>query len=472
MKKSILNSIQITALLLLFACNPEESKVVTEDDSDSGQDTDIPINPPEEEPEETNAEFIADIFFIHANKLFGIRDDFFEVDHQGIGTMDNPFLSINLPPTTNINVSTPLIFKTDTEQAADSSNLKLATVSGDGTVTVYRVDETDRQNWVGIWSNQLSGGVNTSPATYGSGSSRILIFADLNGTVHALNACTGTVSWTFTNAQNSPFIAHPIVIPELDLIVVASFNGFVYGLNAQNGNELWRYNAREVIFAKPYFHKNSSDGIDSVVVVTQLGDVFRINATTGSLLWNVNLGPDRFSSTSSQAIFSAPSSDGTGNGFFIASANRSLFNLNIETGAITWENNVALEGFRSSINALNETLAFGIGSFGTFYQLSRSDANNPEWQWSTLQLPNSTEGGIVSSPVIAESGSSGYGSNRIYVKTANTLYGIDQDTNQVASEYVFSNAFGTSEGSPMVVGTETSTNETKLFYPPNTDNAQ
>lgn len=33
MKKSILNSIQITALLLLFACNPEESKVVTEDDS-------------------------------------------------------------------------------------------------------------------------------------------------------------------------------------------------------------------------------------------------------------------------------------------------------------------------------------------------------------------------------------------------------------------------------------------------------
>jgi len=433
-------------------------------------DTDIPIDPPGEDSQEPSGEFVSDLFFVHANRLFGVRDNFFEVGHAGVGEMGPPFLSVSLPPSTNgTDASAPFIFRTNTDEVVDYSNIRLAVASGSGAITVFETDGIDNPSWEELWSKQLPSELNASPAVYGNGGNRTLLFADFSGTIHALNADTGAENWTFSNPENSPYIAHPIAIQELNLVVVASFDGRVYAVNAQNGMTAWSYDTGELVFAKPYFHENSSDGIASLVVVTQLGDVFRLNASSGDVLWNINLGPDRFSATQSQAIFSAPSSDGTQDGFFIASANRSVFRMDIETGSITWENDVALEGFRSSINVLDESIGYGIGFFGTLYQFTRSGSNISEYQWTTLQLPNSGEGGIVGSPVIVESGLTAYGSNRIYVKTPNTIYGIDQETNTVASQYVFSNSIGSSESSPVVIGTSASDGRTKLFFPPNTD---
>ncbi len=470
--KSLITSL-ILCLALLIACNPEEPLIVTEDDMEPVGDTDIPIVPPGEEPEERSGEFISDIFFVHTNRLIGVRDDFFEVDHEGVGEMGPPFLSISLPPSTDgIESSAPFVFRSNTEEITDYSNIRLAVTSGSGVVTVYDTDGIESQNWNELWSRQLPSELNASPTIYGNGANRTLLYADFSGEVHALNADTGAVNWTVRNPQNSPYVAHPITIQALNLVVVASLDGRVYALNAQDGMEVWSYNTGDLVFAKPYFHENPNDGIVSVVVVTQLGEVFRINAVSGNLLWSINLGPDRFSATQSQAIFSAPSSDGTAGGFFIASANRSVFRLDIETGSITWENNVALEGFRSSINALDDSLSFGIGFFGTLYRFTRSGSNSSEFQWTEFPLPNAGEGGIVGSPVVVESGLTGYGSNRIYIKTANTLYGIDQETNAVASQYVFSNSMGSSESSPVVIGTGTFGNDTRIFYPLNTDTDQ
>ena len=470
MKTKLLVTNLLLCLAFTVACNPEEASIVTEDDSEPVGDTDIPIDPSDDEPEERSGEFISDIFFVHSNRLVGIRDDFFEVDNEDVGEMGPPFLSISLPPSTSgTDSSAPFVFRANTEEISNYTNLRLAVASGSGAITVVGTDGIDSQNWDELWTTQLPSELNASPTIYGNGTSRTLLYADFSGTVHALNADTGAVNWTFPNPQNSPYVANPLTVQEFNLVIAVSLDGRVYALNAQNGNLVWSYDTGDLVFAKPYFHENSSDGIDSVVVATQLGDVFRINVTNGDLLWNINLGPDRFSATQSQAIFSAPSSDGSPDGFFIASANRSVFRMDIETGSITWENNIALEGFRSSINTVDESQSFGIGFFGTLYRFTRSGSNSSEFQWTELQLPNAGEGGIVGSPVIVESGLTGYDSNRIYIKTANTLYGIDQETYEVASQYVFSSSMGSSESSPVVIGTSTFDEGTRLFYPPNTD---
>lgn len=276
-KKYLLYMLPFAAMIFLAACNPEEQASIVNEEQDpiGGEDTpgDIPI----ENPSEPNTEYTADIFFVQQNRLIGVRDAFFAVDHEGVGTIPPPFLSVNLPPSSiGANASTPFVFRTNTEELTDYSNLRMATVAGNGTVAVYEPNATDNQNWVEVWSNQLSGELSASPSIYGNGLSRTLIYVDFNGTVHALDANTGNENWTYTNPQNSPFVAHPLVIQELNLVIVASFGGWVYGLNAQSGNLVWSYNTGELVFAKPYFHENSSDAIASVVVVTQLGRCFQV----------------------------------------------------------------------------------------------------------------------------------------------------------------------------------------------------
>ena len=256
MKTKLLVTNLLLCLAFTVACNPEEASIVTEDDSEPVGDTDIPIDPSDDEPEERSGEFISDIFFVHSNRLVGIRDDFFEVDNEDVGEMGPPFLSISLPPSTSgTDSSAPFVFRANTEEISNYTNLRLAVASGSGAITVVGTDGIDSQNWDELWTTQLPSELNASPTIYGNGTSRTLLYADFSGTVHALNADTGAVNWTFPNPQNSPYVANPLTVQEFNLVIAVSLDGRVYALNAQNGNLVWSYDTGDLVFAKPYFHE-------------------------------------------------------------------------------------------------------------------------------------------------------------------------------------------------------------------------
>ena len=472
-KKYLLYILPFAAIIFLAACNPEEqASIVNEEQDPIGGGEDTPGDIPIENPSEPNTEYTADIFFIDRNTLYGIRDRFFDTEQQGIGQISTPFLEIDLPSDDQVeNQSTPLIYSANNEMVNSYDNLRLAVASNDGTLANYAAANSE-SDWSELWSISLPGGLFAAPAIAGNGPNRTLIAGDANGAVHGINANSGEVLWSWPNTTPIPSFLAPLeVIPASGTVIAASFGGWVFALDAQSGTKLWEFETNGLITAKPYYAEGPDDGIASILIATQEGVVFRLDAFNGNELWRTTLPPDRFSSTTTQFISSAPSSDGTDNSFFVASANSSFFNMNVTTGAIIWDSeDTRFDAFRSSIYSLDDTFSVGIGAFGSLYQFTRNGPTFSQVSWTELMLPNANEGGISGSPVMVTSGLTGYGKNRIYVKTAIGLYGIDQGETQIASQFEFGSGLGNSSSSPVVIGSTTFSGDVLLFHPPNIDN--
>ena len=415
-----------------------------------------------------------DIYFIVDNTLFGVRDNNFNPGGD-VGTME-AFLEVPIPATSTI-TSTPFAFYTNgvPDKQFDDRNryedTRLAITTGDGELHLYDIPSGEL-----LWSTYLNGTLQTSPVL--SLRTDNLIVGNGSGVLFALNQNSGTIVWSFSNPAGVPFEQVEMLqsFGNSEKVIATTTTGQVYALDPEDGNELWNYDTGGISVAKPLHIFNAVDGIESVIVIQQGGTMFRIATDTGTVLWSRQLPQPT-------AVFGSPSNldDDTTNQtqFFVPSANRRVYYVNIATGDVDWF--IDTQGsMRSSISSriLDTDVAIAMDDEGNVYQMDMVSFGAIAWTYAVEQ-----GAGFLNSPVLAgnrnfEVDGTPRDLRRVYVKSATTLYGIDMDGG-LGSQFLF-NTNNSGEdggfiapvmGSPMVLDVDTSDGTIKeLHFPAHIDN--
>ncbi len=137
----------------------------------------------------------------------------------------------------------------------------------------------------------------------------------VNHKVHALNASTGALLWSFITGgavSSSPAVVNGVVY-------VGSEDHKVYALDASTGALDWSYTTGGAVTSSPAV-------VNSVVYIGSLDDkVYALNASTGALDWSYTTGGE---------VFSSPA---LGNGLvYVGSDDHKVYALDAITGAVDW----------------------------------------------------------------------------------------------------------------------------------------
>lgn len=107
-----------------------------------------------------------------------------------------------------------------------------------------------------------------------------VVFADIDGGVHCIDATTGNRIWL--QKIDSGFLAPPSLHPEF--VVIGDFDGVVHALELATGKPLWTFTTEGEINA----------GItlvdDRALVSSQDGNLYALRLTNGELLWTYSTG--------------------------------------------------------------------------------------------------------------------------------------------------------------------------------------
>ncbi|HEY6542932.1 MAG TPA: PQQ-binding-like beta-propeller repeat protein [Ktedonobacteraceae bacterium] len=140
----------------------------------------------------------------------------------------------------------------------------------------------DASSGVVRWSASC-GCYGSSPAVVNG----VVYTGGLNGSIHAFNATTGSLLWSYATAgqiESSPAVANGVVY-------IGSDDGNLYALNATTGALLWSYATGSTIVASP----TVANGV--VYTSTTDGHIYLLDATQGGkLLRNFILGSSIYSS--------------------------------------------------------------------------------------------------------------------------------------------------------------------------------
>jgi len=253
-----------------------------------------------------------------------------------------------------------------------------------------------------IWQYQTVGQAPGSPAvsngTVYVGSSNM---TSLDYKVYALNASTGAHIWNYTTGgpiASSPTFAN-------GNIYVGSNNGLLYALQ-DSGSILWTYNTGAAIGL-------SSPAVSgSRVFIGNLGGkVFALNAKNGAHIWNYTTGGGI---TTSPAMVNGR--------VYVGSEDNNVYCLNASNGISIW--NYTTD---DAVSFSNPAVAYDkvyLGSMdNNIYALDALNGNRI-WNYTT-------EGGIISSPAVAE--------GKVYLGTSaedDTIYSFNASTGELLWSYI------------------------------------
>jgi len=164
------------------------------------------------------------------------------------------------------------------------------------------------------WSYPATYSTYSSPAVVGG----VAYFSSTDGNVHALNANTGTLLWSYdTGSNDNPMASSPAVMK--GVVYIGSVIGNVYALDAASGDKLWRYTTGGDVWSAPAV-------VDGVVYVTSFDqNIYALDAASGDKLWSY--ATDGY-------IYSSPA---VANGVvYVGTAGNSIYALNANTGAFLW----------------------------------------------------------------------------------------------------------------------------------------
>ncbi len=207
---------------------------------------------------------------------------------------------------------------------------------------------------------------------------KLLIIGVSNNKLHALNAVTGKLVWTFTGegsfAYSSPTYHDGIVY-------VGCIDSYVYAIDAENGVMKWKYKAGDTGI------ESDAVLVDNTVYVGSNDDhMYALNAANGSLKWKYKTGAN----ISSSPIINSGK-------VYFGSSDNNFYALDAASGNLVWK--YATNGM---INQSGATLANGILYFGSrdqsLYALHAIDGSL-KWKYTTpvsLEASSpSVENGVV-----------------------------------------------------------------------------
>lgn len=189
--------------------------------------------------------------------------------------------------------------------------------SGDG--KLYAIDAvTGAQQW----AFATGGAVVSSPAVWGTGADRFVIFGSGDGRLYALNATTGAQVWTHTTG--GAILSNPLV--DGGTVYFGAGDQKIYALDAATGAFRWSYHTEGLMRQRPLV---SGGVLYAVVRDTKVW--YAINTADGSLNWlqNANTGNSYM-----PVVDNAPVA---ANGeLWVSKPDYTLSTLNMQTGTITW----------------------------------------------------------------------------------------------------------------------------------------
>lgn len=195
--------------------------------------------------------------------------------------------------------------------------------------------------------------------------------------VYALNASNGDIIWNYTmgGSPSTPAVAGGVVY-------VSSYDGWVYALSAATGELVWKYKAAEYVDSPPTI----SDG--RVYVGSGRSVFYALDASTGRRIWYFFAGDDIFSSSC------------VANGkVFFGSNDGNCYALNAATGAKLWNYTVKGPRWLDCAPAYAGGILYITPRNGVVYALN-AETGAEVWSYDTGYNP-STGFPPLTSPSIA-----------------------------------------------------------------------
>jgi len=239
----------------------------------------------------------------------------------------------------------------------------------DGSRTGHQPNTTGPVDGVGVeWSVSTAGQIDSSPAVVDD----TVYVGNRNGTVFALDQCTGAVEWEFYAddiVDSSPTVVDGVVY-------VGSDDTTLYAIHANNGTEKWR-------FTEPTGLVESSPLVvdDTVYVGSRDDKLYAVDVSDGTKRWDY--------ATGGSIVFSSPTyHDDT---LYIGSNDETVHAV-WTNGTVRWTNGAPSGRIRTTPTYANGTVYVTSDD----QALHAFDATTGDEQWNY-----STNGAIRSSPAVS-----------------------------------------------------------------------
>ncbi|HKJ06654.1 MAG TPA: PQQ-binding-like beta-propeller repeat protein [Flavobacteriaceae bacterium] len=243
---------------------------------------------------------------------------------------------------------------------------------------IYALDiETGKLNW----KTKVDGSVHTSPAL----KNNILVVADWESNIYALNANEGNEVWKFTTGKDTAqYIWHGVqASPSIseNNVFIGSRDAKFYSLNIQTGEAIWVQNN----FNKSWMPSSAAISKDNIY--TGSSDSFAFFAL------QKETGEIKYKTKTNSYAFSSPAIDSTM--AYIGAANGILYGIELKNGNIKWE--YETNGRKTdTLNIYNKSGVIEIEKLKTYLKgidnMPKLTEKYTEWFKST--------GAILSSPTI------------------------------------------------------------------------
>ncbi len=266
---------------------------------------------------------------------------------------------------------------------------------------------------VGVeWAHETGSAVESSPAVVGD---TVYVGTD-NGTVLALDQCTGAVRWEFVAATDADVASSPTVVD--GTLYVGVDDGTLYAVHANNGTEQWSFTEPTgAIDASPVV-------VDGTVYVGSAdGSLYAVHAENGTKAWEYPTGD--------AVEFSSPTyGDDT---VFVGTTDGTVHAVWADNGTARWTNGTPADAVRTT-PAYDDGTVYVTGEDHALHAYDVASGNEV-WNYST-------GGAIRSSPAYAD-GTLYFGND------AGRVHGVWENGTQ---RWVWTNATltGPVRGSPAV----------------------
>lgn len=127
-----------------------------------------------------------------------------------------------------------------------------------------------------VWSVELDGPVDTSPAVVGGR----VVAGTTAGTLYGLDSGTGDVAWQ--TAVGCPIVSSPCIVGQM--VVFGGVDGYIRAVDLAGGEERWRARTERAITAPPVAVA------DTVICGSTDGRLYALRADTGEVVWRTEPG--------------------------------------------------------------------------------------------------------------------------------------------------------------------------------------
>jgi len=197
-----------------------------------------------------------------------------------------------------------------------------------------------------------------------------VLVGDYGGVLRSINPKTGTLLWTFEDADNR-YIASPVVTE--DQIFASSMDGTLYALNL-NGALQWKFETKSGLWVSPV-----ANG-DMVYQSSMDKKLYALKQSDGTLVWEADMGA---------ASVTMPVLAEDASMLYVNTFSNKVIAVNTATGSILWETPTS-DTVWSQPFLVDGNLYFGDNA-GNVYSL---DADNGSVNW-TIPLTGAVIAGGV-----------------------------------------------------------------------------